>query len=121
MITTDLLTPTSPVALSRAREGLYIFGHAQNLSSRSGMWGKIIEELEGKGLVGSALPIVCHRHSDVAKYVSEPGQLPQIAPDGSFCRKALPVMILTSVLKGDVLNLAKVVSIVDTSVRSRSV
>lgn len=85
------------------------------------MWEKIIEDLEEKGLVGSALPIVCHRHSDVAKYVSEPGQLPQFAPDGSFCRKALPILILTSASKGDVLNLAKVVSIVDTSVRSRSV
>ncbi|KAF8813222.1 P-loop containing nucleoside triphosphate hydrolase protein, partial [Phlegmacium glaucopus] len=70
------------VALSRAREGLYIFGHAQNLSSRSGMWGKIIEELEEKSLVGPALPIACHRHPDVVKYVSEPGQLPQFAPDG---------------------------------------
>ena len=118
MNTADLLTPTA-VALSRAREGLYIFGHAQNLSSRSGMWGKVIEELEEKGLVGSALPIICHRHSDVAKYVSEPGQLPEIAPDGWFCLKALPVIILTSVSKGDVLNLAKVVSIVDTSVRTR--
>ena len=85
------------------------------------MWGKIIEELEEKGLVGSALPIVCHRHPDATKYVSEPGQLPQIAPDGSFCRKALPVIILTSVSKGDVLKLAKVVSIVDTSVPSRLV
>ena len=85
------------------------------------MWGKIIEELEEKGLVGSALPIVCHRHSDVTKYVSEPGQLPQIAPDGPFCHKALPVTILTSVSKGDALNLAKAVSIVDTSVRSRLV
>ena len=121
MSAADLLTPTSPVALSRAREGLYIFGHAQNLSSRSGMWGKVIEELEEKGLVGSALPIVCHRHSDKTKYVSEPGQLPQIAPDGSFCRKNFPVLLLTSVSKGDVLNLAKVVSIVDTSVRSRLV
>ena len=111
------------MALSRAREGLYIFGHAHNLSSRSGMWGEIIEELEEKDLVGSALPIVCHRHPNVTKYVSEPGQLPQIAPDGSFkfCRKALPVIVLTSVSKGDVLNLAKVVSIVDTSVRSRLV
>ena len=111
----------SSVALSRAREGLYIFGHAQNLSSRSGMWGKIIEQLEEKSLVGSALPIVCHRHPNVAEYVSEPGRLPQIAPDGSFSRKAFPVIILTSVSKGDVLNLAKVVSIVDTSVRSRLV
>ena len=85
------------------------------------MWGKIIEELEEKGLVGSALPIVCHSHPDVAKYVSEPGRLPLIAPDGTLSRKAFPVIILTSVSKGDVLNLAKVVSIVDTSVRSRSV
>jgi len=51
------------------------------------MWGKIIEELEEKGLVGPALPIVCHRHSVPVKYVSEPGQLPQLAPDGSFCHK----------------------------------
>jgi hypothetical protein len=116
-----LLTPTSPVALSRAREGLYIFGNAQNLSSRSGMWGTIIEELEEKGLVGPALPIACHRHPDAVEYVSEPGQLPQIAPDGLFCCEALPVIIFTSVSKVDVLNLAKAVSIVDTSVRSRSV
>ncbi|KAF8808643.1 hypothetical protein BYT27DRAFT_7188610 [Phlegmacium glaucopus] len=75
------------VALSRAREGLYIFGHAQNLSSRSGMWGKIIEELEEKSLVGPALPIACHRHPDVVKYVSEPGQLPQFAPDGGCLEK----------------------------------
>ena len=85
------------MALSRAREGLYIFGHAQNLSARSDMWGKIIEELEEKGLVGPALPIVCNRHSDAVKYVSEPGQLPQIAPDGSFYREAFPIIILTSV------------------------
>jgi hypothetical protein len=57
----------------------------------------------------------------VAKYVSKPGLLPQIAPDGSFFRKAFPAIILTSVSKGDVLNLAKVVSTVDTSVRSRLV
>ena len=85
------------------------------------MWGKIIEELEEKGFVGSALPIVCHRHPEVAKYVSEPGQLPLIAPDGSLSRKAFPVIILNSVSKGDVLNLAKVASIVDISVRSRLV
>jgi hypothetical protein len=85
------------------------------------MWGKIIEELEEKDLVGPALPIVCHRHPDTVNYVSEPGQLSQIAPDGSFCREALLVIILTSVSKGDVLNIAKAVSVVDTSVRSRFV
>jgi superfamily I DNA and/or RNA helicase len=39
-----ILTLMSPVALSLAQKGLYIFGHSQNLLSRSGMWGKIIEE-----------------------------------------------------------------------------
>ena len=107
------------MALSRAREGLYIFGQAQNLSSRSGMWGKIIEELEEKGLVGPALPITCHRHPDVVTYVSEPGQLPQIAPDGSLYYKNLPLIMLTAVSKGDVLHHANFVSIVDTSVPSR--
>jgi hypothetical protein len=83
------------------------------------MWGKIIEELEEKDLVGPALPISCHRHSDVVKYVSEPGQIPQFAPDGSFCDKDLPKIILTAVSKEDVLNLANFVSPVDTSVPSR--
>ena len=91
----NLLAPTFPVALSRAREGLYIFGHAQNLSSRSPMWRKIVEELEEKGLIGPALPIACYRHSDVVKYVSEPGQLPQMAPDGSLYCQTLSVIINT--------------------------
>ena len=64
------------------------------------MWRKIIEELEEKGLMGPALPIACHRHSDEVKYVSEPGQLPQVAPDGSFCRKVLIVIILTVYQRG---------------------
>lgn len=73
------------------------------------MWGKIIEELEEKDLVGPALPIVCHRHSDAVNYVSEPGQLPQIAPDGLFRHRLLSVIILTAISKGDVLNNAKAV------------
>ncbi|KDR70088.1 hypothetical protein GALMADRAFT_255486 [Galerina marginata CBS 339.88] len=74
------------VALSRAREGLFIFGNADNLSSRSRMWQSIIEELEGVGCVGPALPIACHRHPDTVEHVSKPGVLPQIAPDGGCLR-----------------------------------
>ena len=85
------------------------------------MWGKVIEELEEKGLVGPALPIACYRHSNTVNYISKPGQLSEIAPDGSFCCKALSVIILTAISKGDVLNLAKTVLIVDTSVRLRLV
>ncbi|KAG1731512.1 uncharacterized protein EDB91DRAFT_1154350 [Suillus paluster] len=74
------------VALSRAREGLFIFGNAANLSSRSRMWQHIIEELERDEALGPALPIACHRHQDTLEYVSKPGQLPQIAPDGGCMR-----------------------------------
>lgn len=70
------------VALSRAREGLYIFGNADNLSSQSGMWRSIIEELQANDSLGTALPIACFRHPTNLHHVSQPGQLPQIAPDG---------------------------------------
>jgi len=73
------------VALSRAREGLYILGNAPILSSKSQMWGSVIEELEAQQLVGPAFPIVCHQHPENVEYVSEPGRLRQIAPDGSHC------------------------------------
>jgi hypothetical protein len=73
-----------PVALSRAREGLFIFGNAANLSSRSRMWHQVIEELETNEALGPALPIACHRHPETLEYVSVPGQLPQIAPDGVY-------------------------------------
>jgi hypothetical protein len=70
------------VAISRAKEGLYIFGNAEDLSSKSRMWRSIIEELDSYGCVGEELPIVCHQHPETVEYVSEPGVLPQIAPDG---------------------------------------
>jgi hypothetical protein len=73
-----------PVALSRAREGLFIFGNAANLSSRSRMWHHIIEELETNEALGPGLPIACHLHPETLEYVSVPGQLPQIAPDGVY-------------------------------------
>ncbi len=70
------------MALSRAREGLFIFGNAENLSSNSGMWRSIVEELEGIGCVGPALPIVCQRHPERVEHISKPGELLQISPDG---------------------------------------
>lgn len=72
------------VALSRAREGLYIFGNAENLASKSRMWHSIIEELEAQDGLGTALPVACHRHRDKVEYISRPGQLSRIAPDGGY-------------------------------------
>ncbi|KAH9931167.1 P-loop containing nucleoside triphosphate hydrolase protein [Epithele typhae] len=61
------------VALSRAREGMYILGNASNLSSRSDMWHTIIDELRQRDCLGEAFPV--------------PGQLPRIAPDGGCLQK----------------------------------
>ncbi|TCD60036.1 hypothetical protein EIP91_010850, partial [Steccherinum ochraceum] len=75
------------VALSRAREGLFILGNAVDLSSRSKMWKSVVEELDRDGCVGPALPVVCAQHKDKIQYVSKPGQLPRIAPDGGCLRQ----------------------------------
>ncbi|KZT10660.1 P-loop containing nucleoside triphosphate hydrolase protein [Laetiporus sulphureus 93-53] len=75
------------VALSRAREGLYILGNAPDLSSKGDMWRSVISDLERSGSVGDAFPVRCHRHPDHTDYISKPGQLPRIAPDGGCLRQ----------------------------------
>ncbi|EKM54252.1 uncharacterized protein PHACADRAFT_174761 [Phanerochaete carnosa HHB-10118-sp] len=75
------------VALSRAREGLYILGNARDLRLRSSMWRSVLSILEESDCVGTFLPIACHRHQDQAEKVAKPGQLPRIAPDGGCLRQ----------------------------------
>ncbi|KAL0951932.1 hypothetical protein HGRIS_008585 [Hohenbuehelia grisea] len=70
------------VALSRAKEGLYILGNASLLSERSRMWKSVIDQLEEANALGTALPVACARHPEKKNLVSEPGQLPSLAPDG---------------------------------------
>ncbi|KAI0332312.1 P-loop containing nucleoside triphosphate hydrolase protein [Cubamyces sp. BRFM 1775] len=70
------------VALSRAREGLYILGNAQNLSAKSKMWRTVLDELDKRDCLGNAFPVVCQRHPDAVQHVSKPGELPRLAPDG---------------------------------------
>jgi len=87
------------VALSRAREGLFIIGNALNLASRSNMWRTVIDELEQNDAVGEAFSVVCQRHPDIIEYVSEPGKLPRLAPDGT-CPFNLQLRLGLSVCKG---------------------
>ncbi|GLB37649.1 putative P-loop containing nucleoside triphosphate hydrolase protein [Lyophyllum shimeji] len=75
------------VALSRAKEGLFILGNAPQMSARSPMWRGVTEELEREDCLGDGFPIACQRHPDAVKYISEPGQLQQFAPDGG-CLKS---------------------------------
>lgn len=93
------------MALSRAKDGLYILGNAAQLSSKSRMWRGVIQELEQVGGIGNGFPIACHRHPYTIEYISEPGWLPRFAPDGKtpWFR---PSKELTSVNQEDVYNLA---------------
>ena len=56
-------------------------GNASNLR-KNPTWSVIIDEMEKEGQIGSGFPIICSRHPDQVKIVSEPGQLPMIAPLG---------------------------------------
>ena len=71
------------MALSRARYGLYILGNADDLSSHSAEWRKIIEHLKRSDALGDAIPLACQRHPDSERLVSDPRDFLQVAPDGA--------------------------------------
>ena len=56
-------------------------GNASNLRMNP-TWSTILDEMEKKGQIGFGFPAVCARHPEQIKLISEPGQLPQIAPLG---------------------------------------
>ncbi|KAK7447384.1 hypothetical protein VKT23_014094 [Stygiomarasmius scandens] len=70
------------VALSRAKEGLYILGNAEQLARKSQMWNDIVDMLSEREALGPTLPIVCHRHPDTVQWVSNPESIRRFAPDG---------------------------------------
>ncbi|MCO5571061.1 hypothetical protein L7F22_024792 [Adiantum nelumboides] len=50
------------VALSRARDGLYILGNADLLSSKSELWQAIVDDMRSSKSIGSFLTLVCPNH-----------------------------------------------------------
>ncbi|KAG8908713.1 hypothetical protein FRC01_007272, partial [Tulasnella sp. 417] len=70
------------VALSRAREGLYILGSSDDLlASGSDMWSGVIDQLRRNDQIGPAFPLSCSRHPGTIIQASEPGDIPTYAPD----------------------------------------
>lgn len=55
------------VALSRAREGLFIIGNMQLLSACSKTWNLINNELMSQQSIGDYLPLLCTRHGCVTE------------------------------------------------------
>ncbi|CAH0548130.1 unnamed protein product [Brassicogethes aeneus] len=50
------------VALSRARNGLYIIGNMELLAANSEIWPKVKETLVNQEAIGESLPLVCQVH-----------------------------------------------------------
>ncbi|KAG8909678.1 hypothetical protein FRC01_006802 [Tulasnella sp. 417] len=67
------------VALSRAKEGMYILGNADDLA-QSEMWRGVIAELKRQEAIGPAIPIACHRHPQKVTLISGPSQIARHAP-----------------------------------------
>ena len=105
-------TTCAIVALSRAREGMYILGNATNLAARSKMWREVTEELRKRDCLGTAFPVACQRHPQTVEHISKPGQLPRIAPDG---------LSMTSTLIGPLVDVRQVVAFCSATHGSRVV
>jgi len=61
---------------------MIIMGNAELLSSRSEMWGTVIDDLRAAKRLGPGLPISCFNHPDYVRQVTEPELIPLVSPDG---------------------------------------
>ncbi|KAI5644349.1 AAA domain-containing protein [Phthorimaea operculella] len=69
------------VALSRAKEGLYIFGNINTLKTNSDLWMKIAQTLESNGRLGTTLTLKCENHPEKITTVSSADDLRKL-PEG---------------------------------------
>ncbi|CAH2234537.1 jg1677 [Pararge aegeria aegeria] len=82
------------VALSRAREGFYIFGNIEILKSNSPLWTKIAATLEGFGSLGTSLRLVCENHKNEVSVISSPLDYSKVPEGGCLlkCNYNLPCL-----------------------------
>ncbi|KAG4066118.1 hypothetical protein HA402_010320 [Bradysia odoriphaga] len=77
------------VALSRAKQGLYIVGNMDCLvNSPSNTWKKISEELQEQESIGSVLKIRCQNHQEMIE-INSPDEFQKKSPEGG-CTKMCP-------------------------------
>ncbi|EPQ31850.1 uncharacterized protein PFL1_00049 [Pseudozyma flocculosa PF-1] len=82
----------SNVALSRAKEGLFILGNAGLLSSKSEFWASTLATLDASGAVMNGFPLQCEHHPEETLSATDPGQIPVWAPNGGcpqICSKSI--------------------------------
>ncbi|XP_045780297.1 NFX1-type zinc finger-containing protein 1-like isoform X2 [Maniola jurtina] len=74
------------VALSRAREGFYIFGNIKILKRNSPLWMKIAATLESFGSLGTSIRLMCENHNDKISVISTPQDFNKV-PEGGCLQK----------------------------------
>ncbi|XP_022837763.1 NFX1-type zinc finger-containing protein 1-like [Spodoptera litura] len=75
------------VALSRAKEGFYIFGNMNMLKAKSGLWREIATTLENNGSLGSQLIMKCQNHPEQRLKLSTPEDFERLPPEGGCYEK----------------------------------
>jgi SpoVK/Ycf46/Vps4 family AAA+-type ATPase len=73
------------VLLSRARNGLIMFGNADTfMNSRKGkeIWVPLMDQLKRDGHVYDGFPVKCKRHPDKTALLTEKEQFDEVCPDG---------------------------------------
>ena len=58
------------VALSRARNGLYILGNMRMLAKASPLWAHMEQVLKENGEIGEAFPLQCNNHNQILRLVN---------------------------------------------------
>ncbi|XP_013164299.1 PREDICTED: NFX1-type zinc finger-containing protein 1-like [Papilio xuthus] len=74
------------VALSRAREGFYLFGNMDLLKTNSELWEKIATTLENNGSLGSRLRLRCERHPAEILWIADAADFEKF-PEGGCLNK----------------------------------
>lgn len=74
------------VALSRARNGLYITGNMSQLSAKSSVWKKIKTSLEGMNSLGESIELKCQNHPDSISRIKTGNDIARVSPMGG-CRQ----------------------------------
>ncbi|MCO5562178.1 hypothetical protein L7F22_015804 [Adiantum nelumboides] len=79
------------VALSRARDGLFMFGNGELLCQKSELWKGVVKELQQSSGYGDALVLTCQNHPDRETRIQKPSDFTSV-PDGG-CEKACELQL----------------------------
>ncbi|XP_063624755.1 NFX1-type zinc finger-containing protein 1-like [Cydia splendana] len=80
------------VALSRAREGFFIFGNIDLLKRKSELWKKIAATLEKNGSLGTSLKLKCDNHNGQITTITSVSDFVKVPEGGCLldCKYNLP-------------------------------